>query len=213
MSLWQFFSWEGGWIHTNHWAEWLRETVPITNHIPTRRTPEFLTFFESLTPGLLFFLIYFLLKYSWIMGYPGCSVVNPPANAGDSGSIPGLGRSPGAGTGNPLEFSCLENFMDRGAWQARVQGVTKESDNNLVTELQKQIELQCHVCFCYKAKWCKYTCVCMYMYVYILFHIFSTMVYHRILNIVLWLFLLTDDIIRVPTGKKNASWILSESRC
>ena len=49
------------------------------------------------------------------MGYPGGSVVNPPANAGDSGSIPGLGRSPGAGTGNPLEFSCLENFMDRGA--------------------------------------------------------------------------------------------------
>ena len=86
------------------------------------------------------------------MGYPGGSVVNPPANAGDSGSIPGLGRSPGAGTGNPLEFSCLENFMDRGAWQTRVQGVTKESDNNLVTELQKQIELQCHVCFCYKAK-------------------------------------------------------------
>ena len=63
------------------------------------------------------------------MGYPGGSVVkNPPANAGDSGSIPGLGRSPGEGTGNPLQYSCLENFMDRGAWQARVHGVTKESD-------------------------------------------------------------------------------------
>ena len=86
------------------------------------------------------------------MGYPGGSAVNPPASAGDSGSIPGLGRSPGAGTGNPLEFPCLENFMDRGAWQARVHGVTKESDNNLVTELQKQIELQCHICFCCKAK-------------------------------------------------------------
>ena len=63
------------------------------------------------------------------MGYPGGSAVkNPPANAEDSGSIPGLGRSPGEGTGNPLQYSCLENFMDRGAWQARVHGVTEESD-------------------------------------------------------------------------------------
>ena len=63
------------------------------------------------------------------MGYPGGSVVkNPPANAGDSGSIPVLGISPGEGTGNPLQYSCLENFMDRGAWQARVRGVVKESD-------------------------------------------------------------------------------------
>ena len=41
-------------------------------------------------------------------------------NAGDTGSIPGLGRSPGAGSGNPLQYSCLENSMDRGAWWARV---------------------------------------------------------------------------------------------
>ena len=46
------------------------------------------------------------------------SVKNLPANAGDLGSIPGLGRSPGEGNGNPLPFSCLENPMDRGAWQA-----------------------------------------------------------------------------------------------
>ena len=45
-------------------------------------------------------------------------VKNPPANAGDSGSIPGLGRSPGGGNGNPLQYSCLEDPMDRGAWQA-----------------------------------------------------------------------------------------------
>ena len=45
--------------------------------------------------------------------------------AGDLGSIPGLGRSPGAEHGNPLQYSCLENSMDRGAWQATVQGVTK----------------------------------------------------------------------------------------
>ena len=46
-------------------------------------------------------------------------------NAGDLGSIPGLGRSPGAGNGNPLPYSCLENPMDRGAWWAAVRGVAK----------------------------------------------------------------------------------------
>ena len=48
-------------------------------------------------------------------------VKNPPASAGDirdAGSIPGLGRSPGGGHGNPLQYSCLENATDRGAWQA-----------------------------------------------------------------------------------------------
>ena len=49
-------------------------------------------------------------------------------NAGDLGSIPGLGRSPGGGHGNSLQFSCLKNPMDRGAWKAIVHGVTKESD-------------------------------------------------------------------------------------
>jgi len=50
-------------------------------------------------------------------------VKNPPANAGDV--IPGLGRSPGGGHGNPLKYSCLENPKDRGAWQATVHGVAK----------------------------------------------------------------------------------------
>ena len=55
-------------------------------------------------------------------------VKNPPANAGDArnmGSIPGLGRFPKGGHGNPLQDSCLENPMDRGAWWATVHGVTK----------------------------------------------------------------------------------------
>ena len=57
---------------------------------------------------------------------PGISVVkNPPANAGDSNLIPGLGRSPGEGNGNPLQYSCLENPMNRGDWWATVHGVTK----------------------------------------------------------------------------------------
>ena len=61
------------------------------------------------------------------MGFPrGLLVKNPPANAGDVGSISGLGRSPGEGTGNPLQYSCLENPMDGGAWRATVCGVAKE---------------------------------------------------------------------------------------
>ena len=58
-------------------------------------------------------------------------VKNPPANAGDirdSGSIPGLGRSPGVGNGNPLHYSYLENSMDRGAWWAAVHEVSNELD-------------------------------------------------------------------------------------
>ena len=46
-------------------------------------------------------------------------------NAGDLGLIPGLGRSPGDGNDNPLQYSCLENFLDRGVWQAIVHGVTE----------------------------------------------------------------------------------------
>ena len=58
-------------------------------------------------------------------------VKNPPASARDirdSGSIPRSGRSPGGGKGNPLQYSCLENSMDRGAWWATVHGVVKELD-------------------------------------------------------------------------------------
>ena len=66
---------------------------------------------------------------SYIRGFPGGTVVkNLPANAGDArdaGSIPGLGRSPGVGNGNRLQYSCQENSMDRGAWWATVHGVAK----------------------------------------------------------------------------------------
>ena len=55
-------------------------------------------------------------------------VKNLPANAGDAGSIPELGRSSGGGKGNPLQHSCLENPKDRGAWCVTVYGVAKESD-------------------------------------------------------------------------------------
>ena len=49
-------------------------------------------------------------------------------NAGEAGLIPGLGRSPGEANSNPPQYSCLEKLMDRGAWQATVHGVAKESD-------------------------------------------------------------------------------------
>ena len=58
-------------------------------------------------------------------GFPGGSVVNnPPANAGDTGLIPGWGRCPGRGNSNPLQYSCQENSMDRFTWWAAVHGVT-----------------------------------------------------------------------------------------
>ena len=65
-----------------------------------------------------------------MQGFPGGVVVkNLLANAGEGedipGSIPGLGRSPGGRNGNPLKYSCLENPMDRGGWQATVYGVAK----------------------------------------------------------------------------------------
>ena len=60
------------------------------------------------------------------MGFPCSSIGKESAcSTGDLGSIPGLGRSPGEGNGNPLQYSCLENFMDTGAWWAAVHGVAK----------------------------------------------------------------------------------------
>jgi len=59
-------------------------------------------------------------------GFPGGSMVKDlPTNAGDAGSIPGSGRSPGVGNGNPLQYSCLKNFKDREAWRATVHKVAK----------------------------------------------------------------------------------------
>ena len=60
------------------------------------------------------------------LGFPGNSALkNSSANAGDLGLIPVLGRSPGEGNENPLQYSCLGNLIDRGAWQAAVHGVAK----------------------------------------------------------------------------------------
>ena len=71
------------------------------------------------------------LKYCWI----GSAVKDLPANAGDAGSIPGSGRPPGGGNGNPLQYSCLGNSMDREAWQTTVHGV-KRVRHDLVAKQQ-----------------------------------------------------------------------------
>ena len=71
------------------------------------------------------------------MGFPSDSVVkNLPANAGDLDSIPGLGRYPGEGNGNPIQYSCLRNPMDRGAWRATVHGVAR-AGHDLETKRQQ----------------------------------------------------------------------------
>ena len=79
---------------------------------------------KHVLPCLILQLYFF--KYLFIY-FGGSDSKESACNAGDRGSIPGLGRSPGKGNGNPLQYSCLENSMDRGAWWATVHEVT-ESD-------------------------------------------------------------------------------------
>ena len=75
----------------------------------------------------MYTLKYFLLnRINNPKGFPGGSDYKESAcNAGDLGLITGSGRSPGAGNSNPLQYSCLENSMDRGAWHSTVHGVAK----------------------------------------------------------------------------------------
>ena len=74
----------------------------------------------------LFFVYFVFVLPADFSGFPNGSVVkNLLANAGDTGSIPGSGRAPTEGNGNPLRYSCLENPMDRRVWWATVHGVTE----------------------------------------------------------------------------------------
>ena len=93
------------------------------------------------------------------------------SNAGDLGSIPGSGRSPGEGNGNPLQYSCLEKPMDKGAWQATVHGVirvghdlvTKPTNhkqiNFLTLLLWKLGKVECQLCFQARALMLKVTSI------------------------------------------------------
>ena len=84
-------------------------------------------------------------RYDLFPGFPDGAVVNnPPANAGgvgDEGSIPGPGRPLGGGNGNRLQYSCLENSTDRGAWQATVYGGNKEPDTTEHTQMNMSYSL------------------------------------------------------------------------
>ena len=82
-----------------------------------------------------------------LLGFPGGSVVeNPPARAEGTGLIPGSGRSPGDRNGNPLQYSCLENLMDKGAWwPTTAHGVTKRVGQDLATKRNIHIMPQYYI--------------------------------------------------------------------
>ena len=86
----------------------------------------------------------YYINMSW--GFPGGSVVkNLPANAGDAGSTPGLGRSWRGGNDNPLQYSCLENPVDRGAWRAAVHGVAQSWTQRATEHACMPPSLDCRV--------------------------------------------------------------------
>ena len=80
-----------------------------------------------LEPGRTAMWMY-VTPLSYVAFPGGWAVTNPPVNAGDAGSTPGLGRSSGEGNGNPLQYFCLGNSMGKGNWWAAVHGVAKELD-------------------------------------------------------------------------------------
>ena len=79
----------------------------------------------------------------------GSVVKNLPSNVGDVDSVPGLGRSPGEGNGNPLQYSCLGNPMDRGTWLATVRGVAKSQTelSARTTSLILDLSFSCQIIF------------------------------------------------------------------
>ena len=121
-------------------------------------------------PGFIndkfFFFVFFKLEYSCFLGFPGGSVGKESAcNVGDLGSTPRLRRSPGEGNGSPLQCSCLENSMDRGAWQTTVHEVA-EGWTRLSDEHTHIVALHCCVSFCCTAK---YSMNQPYIHIYFLF--------------------------------------------
>ena len=120
---------------------------------------------------------------------------------------PGLGKSHGEGNGNPLWYSCLDNLMDRGSWWATVHGVARVRhdlviNNHQYQKLQEVVKTGKEACSAsvhglqsrtQLSDWtitttnmcvCVCVCVCVCIYTYILFHILSIMIYHRLLNII-----------------------------
>ena len=100
--------------------------------------------------------VYHIYKHE---GFPGVSYVKESScNAGDLGLIPGLGRSPGEGTGNPLQYSCLESSMNKGAWRATVHMGYQESDMTEETEYECIYIILYYIIHVYR---CIYVYICM----------------------------------------------------
>ena len=111
-----------------------RPSCHFEEELGKERSIEIMVLIDILTliyrPGIVLstldVLTHLLLIITLRYGFPdGAVLKNLPVNREDTGSIPGLGRSPGKGNGNPLHYSCLGNPMDKGAWQATVHGVAK----------------------------------------------------------------------------------------
>ncbi|CAN0404375.1 unnamed protein product [Rangifer tarandus platyrhynchus] len=104
-----------------------------TEPLSSRRGPRHDSFWAATNAAQLQANILSLCSPHLFKGFPGGSVIkNLPVNVGearDVGSIPGLGRSPGGGHGNPLQYSCLENPMDRGAWRLQSMGLQRVRHN------------------------------------------------------------------------------------
>ena len=119
---------------------------------------------------------YYIVLYTGTGGFTGGSVVkNPPANEGNVALIPGSGRLPAGGSGNPLQYSCLENPMDSGSWWATVHGVAKSQTRLSDWALHKAqtgiiflfiyfhwrlITLQYCSGFCHTSTWISHGCTC-----------------------------------------------------
>ena len=107
-------SWSLGFLSTSYLFSLVGPAINLSQGQKTKSTPAFFLFFN------LHCISCSVLRASLVV-----QTVESACSAGDRGSIPGSGRSPGEGHGNPLQYSCLENPMDRGAWWATVHGVAK----------------------------------------------------------------------------------------
>ena len=107
------------------WKEGLDDVINLANYFKShsqispiiQAKPTYETFHKLKQPGIS--------EMDFNVGLCGSAGKKSGCNVGDLGSIPGLGRSPGEGNGNPLQYSCLENPMDRGVWWATVHGVAE----------------------------------------------------------------------------------------
>jgi len=133
----------------------------------------FFTTEPPVKPSVYFFVL------TQVKGFPSGSVVkNLPANTEDVGWIPGSGRLPRGGNGNPLQYSCLGNPINRGTWWATAYGVSK-SQTWLSDWACTQNSWFISVNFC-----CTTKCFSYFIYIISFKILFSIMVYHRILNII-----------------------------